>query len=320
MIGIDLELISKNKDLSIIVRDLANNIRSGTMLNVGHWLRDLSTFDLQCLSSCIDEAFKIMTTQPVPDRKSWGFATASNIIVLIDLLSVGEGLELPIKGETFSYRAELLTRYLGIELLKRRDLGIKINYEKLSLSEDVDGPDDKETIIQLEEKFAENAKKILQDMGPGKLDLIKDMDPDLLKGPIDHIIRKNPKNSYPTGTPGTFAKQPTDVFKAMGPNRKINIDKINVGKISADGTMEEIPIKDIPPEIKKMIEAKFGKLPDASNEGETDDIEKTVRYKFFKGYENFVDGLEEKLLKIFNFVEGKLSKLKKKVPAENGTK
>jgi hypothetical protein len=104
-----------------ITRALALDLSSAGYISVGDFLRDMNDNDLENLLNISENE----------EREEY-----SQILLISEMLSTGEGLSPSDNAEEFAYRMSQLVMLLAVESLHRKGL-VKIYRENMSFGEDM---------------------------------------------------------------------------------------------------------------------------------------------------------------------------------------
>lgn len=209
MFVINYDKILEDKEMPIIIKDLAREIKKRGAIHVGEWIRSLSTADLWYLNETAHEFFHVnnqLRSRKKPDQLS---QSVSNVmIVLTDVLSCAESIDVNDISEV-PQRIKLLSNYISSELLVRKGVNIRIKYESMTLDlsqaamNRVIETEDLASYVSDKMKLDEGHKKVLNkmselvnpnaDISDEKIldvykELMKIYDP---KNPASVIIKKN---------------------------------------------------------------------------------------------------------------------------------
>jgi len=117
---IDLAKVAKNKDFSSLVRLLATDMITTGYVHVGNFIHDMSDSEIETLLDGMDEQ---------EDQQM------QEIILISEMLAIGEGCEPSKDTDEFTDRANHLAMLLAIEGLSRKGL-VKAYHENFSFHED----------------------------------------------------------------------------------------------------------------------------------------------------------------------------------------
>lgn len=184
MFSIDYNYLLSEKETPAYIKDLIRSIQSHGGTTVGTWLKNVSTVDLMSVMNCSLESVKPLRVGAESD------CLVKAYMILIDVLSHAEGLDLSVDVLVRNKRATLLDNYISGELLKRKEIGIVVHYNNLSLNEEIDSEDAKRPVIEL---VPETATSFLGELGIVPGSLFKDNSDNLKDNPI--IANNKPVSS-----------------------------------------------------------------------------------------------------------------------------
>lgn len=155
----DYDKILIDKEQPSYLKDLVRKLKDKGHVSVGNWLQMTSTTDLiSAMNSCKE------LRSPLPETVKVGAlppSVAGAFVSLLNLLSTGEGLDITVGIEAFIVRAKYLESYIASELLTRRGFDIKIQYTKLTLTEEDIGKGPQSEVLEIGPAFKDQMGGVL---------------------------------------------------------------------------------------------------------------------------------------------------------------
>jgi hypothetical protein len=139
---LNLEKAKNLPDFPSFAKDVINSLEKNGALSIGGWLRTVPTLDLVAISAANKAA---MTISPDGNPKLGDLPQSAGhfALLLVDLFSIGEGLDIAQSSLAVTTRFRIFDSYICMELLKRKGFDIRPVYENLSLNDQRDENSDK---------------------------------------------------------------------------------------------------------------------------------------------------------------------------------
>lgn len=139
MIIPDYHFLKTNTEIPAYIKVLIGELQSKGYLSIGKWLSKIATGDLLSVMLSADE----LKFRNVPSKRPLiviPHIVGDSFLLIMDLMSIGEGLEITRNKIEMPKRLNLLDSYVKAELFKRRGIPMPLVYKKMSL--DLDPNDD----------------------------------------------------------------------------------------------------------------------------------------------------------------------------------
>lgn len=147
---INLDRILEDREAPAFIKEAARKILKTGMLSVGEFIKDLSTVDMVSaigMAECLfDDMLKSQALVGTGEKLQLD-AISDAYLLLVEVLSVGEGLDISELARVLTPRLNRLKVFLKIEQIHRSTPVTKIHYDQMSLDY---LPDSKVKIIELD--------------------------------------------------------------------------------------------------------------------------------------------------------------------------
>lgn len=135
--SVDFYRVSKSNNFNALARQTATQIMAAPYIALGDWLKDLNYDDLHYLTS-------------VAEHINRGGEPSQSFIILVMMLCVAEGGEVPVADDTFVEIMRRFTMLLCAEALSRKEVAV-FHREHATLGAEVDQKEilsfDKQSLI-----------------------------------------------------------------------------------------------------------------------------------------------------------------------------
>ena len=157
MFSVDYTKVLQDVETPSYLKELVRSIQQKGNGTVGAWIKGVSTFDLINIS--LISAYMMegdprekakFANDELPINSTIPLCVLRSQPLLVNVLASAEGLDVASSIGVMSRRLMLLDKYIGIELLKRKGINLRVKYENMSLSEDISGPDAAASIVEFE--------------------------------------------------------------------------------------------------------------------------------------------------------------------------
>jgi hypothetical protein len=133
MLMLNLDSVLQSVETPAFVKEAVRELKKKGGLTVGNFVQTMSTVDIDSALDCCEIMFQKLQGAKGPVFLD---ASAEGFLILAEVLSIGEGLDLTEDMKVLSSRLNNLKIYLTVESMKRQKLPFTVLYENMSLGED----------------------------------------------------------------------------------------------------------------------------------------------------------------------------------------